>query len=251
MTVHPAARSFGGVAEAYERGRPLFPPVVVDHMVSTLGLRPGRRVLDLAAGTGKLTRDLLASGAEVVAVEPSAGMREVFHRVLPDVPILDGSAEAIPLDDASVHAITVAQAFHWFDPEPAFAEMRRVLQADGRVVLVWNVRDGADPVGTASEHIVDRHRGATPSHRVLDLAGAIAASPFEQIGLREWPWSHDVDEQTFLDRFLSVSVVAALPPDERAAVTTELRTLFATHEAGGMVSLDYTSQTHVLALRRP
>ena len=114
-----AAEGFQQGAEAYEASRPSYPPDAVAHILEVTGLGPGRRVLDLAAGTGKLTRLLVPSGADVVAVEPVAAMRETLTRALPDVEALDGTAEAIPLGDASVDAVTVAQAFHWFDAAPA------------------------------------------------------------------------------------------------------------------------------------
>src|SRR4051794_39548019 len=114
-----AAEGFQQGAEAYEASRPSYPPDAVARIVEVAALGPGRRVLDLAAGTGKLTRLLVESGADVVAVEPVVAMRETLEQALPAVESLDGTAEAIPLDDASVDAITVAQAFHWFDPAPA------------------------------------------------------------------------------------------------------------------------------------
>ena len=116
--------SFESVAELYERSRPAYAEDAVAWAAGRLGLGPGRRVLDLAAGTGKLTRQLLALGVDVVAVEPGDEMRGVLERVLPEVEVLAGRAEQIPLPDASVDAVAVGQAFHWFDPEPALAEMR-------------------------------------------------------------------------------------------------------------------------------
>jgi SAM-dependent methyltransferase len=246
MAVHRHAESFGSVAEAYERGRPAFPTVVVDHLIGALHLQPGRRVADVAAGTGKLTRDLLRSGAEVVAVEPAAGMRRVFAEQVPSVTILDGTAELLPLDDASVDAITVAQAFHWFDARQAFAEMDRVLRAGGRVALVWNVRDPADLLETQCTEIVDRHRDTAPGRRSLDLEGALAASPFRTVDRQVLDWSVDVDEPTFLDRFLSISFVASLDDRTRRAVEHDLRVVFGDHAVDGYVSMAYSCQTHVL-----
>src|SRR5690606_25154234 len=126
-----AAEGFGRGAEAYESARPSYPPDAVGEIATVCDVGPGRRVLDLAAGTGKLTRLLVPTGAEVVAVEPVAEMRAVLSAVLPGVEALDGTAEAIPLPDASVDAVTVAQAFHWFDPPVALAEIARVLRPGG------------------------------------------------------------------------------------------------------------------------
>ncbi|MDX6479665.1 MAG: hypothetical protein QOG85_175 [Gaiellaceae bacterium] len=140
------ARSFDSVAEQYERARPEYADEAVDWLVERLGLGPGARVLDLAAGTGKLTRQLVRRGLDVVAVEPGDEMRSVLRRVLHEVEALAGTAEAIPLPDASVDAITVGQAFHWFEQEAALAEMARVLRPGGGVALLWNRWDEKDPL---------------------------------------------------------------------------------------------------------
>jgi ubiquinone/menaquinone biosynthesis C-methylase UbiE len=140
------ARSFDSVAERYERGRPEYADEAVDWLVEKLGLVAGARVLDLAAGTGKLTRQLVRRDFDVVAVEPGDEMRAVLQRVLPNVEAFSGTAEAIPLPDASVDAITVGQAFHWFEPEAALGEMARVLRSGGGIALLWNRWDEEDPL---------------------------------------------------------------------------------------------------------
>lgn len=244
--VHRHAASFGGVAGAYERGRPSFPPPLVDHVVAALDLRPGRRVLDLAAGTGKLTGALVDSGAEVVAVEPSAGMRDVFTSLLPDVDVLDGTAEAIPLDHASVDAVTVAQAWHWFDPAAAFAELDRVLRADGRAALVWNVRDLDDPLEAATTEILAPYREDTPGWEGLDLPAQLVGSPFTRTEQFVHWWSMAVDEPAFLDRFLSVSFVASLGPADHRVVRDRLQEVFRAHEVDGRVHHAYRAESHLL-----
>jgi ubiquinone/menaquinone biosynthesis C-methylase UbiE len=139
--IREAALGFDNNAGAYEAARPSYPAEAVAYIVGHGGIGPGRRVLDLAAGTGKLTRLLVPTGAEVVAIEPVAGMRDQLVAQSPDVEVHDGTAEALPLADGSVDAITVAQAFHWFDAPVALAEMRRVLRPRGHLFLVWNIRD--------------------------------------------------------------------------------------------------------------
>jgi SAM-dependent methyltransferase len=136
--VAPAAARFGEVAADYERGRPGYPEAILGELVSCTGLRPGVAVLDLAAGTGKLTRQLAGLGANVGAVEPSAGMRAQLEDSVPGVPVFDGTAEAIPVADDSIDVVTVAQAFHWFSTRPALDELARVLRPGGWLALIWN-----------------------------------------------------------------------------------------------------------------
>jgi SAM-dependent methyltransferase len=131
------ARSFGAAAEVYERARPGYPDAAIDWLLP----QGARTVLDLGAGTGKLTRSLVARGLEVVAVEPLVEMREGLAAALPEVRAVAGTAEEIPLADGSVDAITVAQAWHWVDPERATAEAARVLRPGGTLGLIWNRRD--------------------------------------------------------------------------------------------------------------
>src|SRR6266566_4740003 len=132
MAVHEVAeQGFGREAEEYERVRPSYPADAVAWLVDNLGLRLGRTVLDLAAGTGKLTRLLV----------PVDGMRRGFIAAVPGVPMVAAVAEALPIAGESLDAVTVAQAFHWFDADRAFGELARVLRPCGRVGLIWNARD--------------------------------------------------------------------------------------------------------------
>ena len=126
-----AAKGFSSAADIYERGRPGYAPEAVSWLCERLGIGPERTVLDLAAGTGKLTRDLVPSGARVIAVEPLDEMRAHLERVVPAAESLAGTAEQIPLADGSVDAVVCAQAFHWFDPERALPEIHRVLRPGG------------------------------------------------------------------------------------------------------------------------
>ncbi len=153
MELHPLAQRFAEVAEVYERGRPEYAPAVAGAIAAELRLPAGAPVLDLAAGTGKLTRPLCDIGLDVLAVEPQAKLREMLAAQLPGVRALDGVAEAIPLPDKSVAAVTVAEAFHWFDHAAALAEMRRVLRPGGGLAVLtaltdWGGASWAHEVGT-------------------------------------------------------------------------------------------------------
>ena len=134
---HDRSLSFGSAAAAYERGRPSYPPEAIDWLLPT----GARNVLDLGAGTGKLTTRLVERGLDVVAVDPIPDMLEVLRASLPETVALLGTAEEIPLQDNSVDAVLVAQAWHWVDPERAIPEVARVLRPGGRLGLVWNTRD--------------------------------------------------------------------------------------------------------------
>jgi ubiquinone/menaquinone biosynthesis C-methylase UbiE len=229
--VHQAARGFEQAADAYERARPTYPQAAVAWLCERLAIRRGRRVLDLAAGTGKLTRSLVAAGADVVAVEPIAAMRE---RLPPEVEALDGTAEAIPLPGASVDAVTVAQAFHWFDAEPALAEIHRVLRPGGGLGLIWNTRDERDELQRAITELLERVRfDATGEVRAPRWQGRsarefLASSPlFGEVETFETTQSQELDADGVVERFLSVSFVAAAAPGERAEVERGTRELVA------------------------
>ena len=132
------ASSFGAEAALYAQHRPDYAPAAIDWALETA---PGRRILDLGAGTGKLTAALLARGGEVVAVEPDARMRNELHRALPDVRALAGSAEDIPLPDGAVDVVVAGNALHWFDMERAGPEIARVLAPGGALAGLWNLFD--------------------------------------------------------------------------------------------------------------
>ncbi|HEY2072314.1 MAG TPA: methyltransferase domain-containing protein [Gaiellaceae bacterium] len=232
--LHPATHGFELAADAYERGRPDYPAAAIDFLVERLGLRPGRTVLDLAAGTGKLTRLLVPSGAEVIAVEPIAEMRAKIA----DARVLEGTAESIPLADASVDAVTVAQAFHWFRPDEALREIHRVLRPGGGLALVWNVRDERNALQAAASDIMRPIEEDVPRRHRRDWAEIIGAT--ETV-----TFDHEqlVDEDAFVSRFTSVSFVAAAPPDVRAKVEAQLRALV--RDVGKPIRLPYVTEVYL------
>ena len=212
------AQSFGPVAHIYERGRPPYPPAAVDWL-----LPPGTpRVLDLGAGTGKLTRQLLDRGLPVTAVDPSDGMLGELRRVLPGVPAHLGSAEHIPLPDGSADAVLVAQAWHWADPARAVPEIARVLSPGGRLGLLWNMRDDTEDWVRRLGEII-----GNPEHG----RDATVGEPFGPVQSREFRWTHRITGEALLDLVASRSNVILLPSDERAALLAQVRQLMVTHPA--------------------
>jgi SAM-dependent methyltransferase len=209
-------RSFGAVAEAYELGRPGWPVEV-----ATVGDVPkSATVLDLAAGTGKLTRLLLTRFARVIAVEPLAPMRAIIERLVPEAESLAGSAEAIPLPDASVSALYVAEAFHWFGGDPAVvAEIERVLAPGGVLAVMWNERAGPSepPLPDAFRERVN-HRLAHGSWPYANnrWRPAVEAGPFGPIHKQSFLHEQVVDRDTILAGAASSSVIASLADGERA-----------------------------------
>ncbi|MDP4024595.1 class I SAM-dependent methyltransferase [Methylobacterium sp. NEAU 140] len=237
-----AADGFAAGAAAYGAGRPDYPAAVADWLTGDLGLGPGRRVLDLGAGTGKFLPYLRATGADVVAVEPVAAMRAALLRAHPEATALAGTAEAIPLEAACLDAVVCAQAFHWFAGAAALAEIARVLRPGGRLGLIWNVRDERVPWVAALSRITDPHEGGAPRYRTGAWRAAFPAPGFGPLRERRFPHVHrGPAEAVVVDRTLSVSFVAALPEAERAAVAGAVRALVAeTPElAGAEVAFPY------------
>ena len=224
---HPALVGFDRAADAYERGRPEYPAEAVRLLVARLGLGPGRWAMDLAAGTGKMTRALLASGARVVAVEPTRGMRAVFRRLLPRADLLAAPAEALPVRTGRLDAVVVAQAFHWFAGPVALAEIRRVLVPGGGLGIVWNTRDVSVPWVRRVSELLEEPTAGIPRaasgawKAAFATDGARAAfSPLERA---EFPFAQRAAPETVVDRFLSVSAVAALGEAERTRFASAIR----------------------------
>ncbi len=245
MTIREeAARGFQQGADAYERGRPGYPPEAVKWLWHELRLGPGRTVLDVAAGTGKLTRELVPSGATVIAVEPVSGMRDVLERVVPDARALPGAAEALPVGEGSVDAITVAQAFHWFDGPAAVAEFHRVLRPQGRFGLIWNRRVLDEPIHRAVREIIEPYHRDSPSHYRGEWRHPVADSGlFVAAGEIEVPFEQVLDAGEFVDRFSSISYIAALPDRERGTVLALLEKVAA--DAEQPIRLGYATEAYV------
>ena len=224
-----AAIGFDKAADVYERARPGYPKEAIEFIVKQLG---DGLVVDVAAGTGKLTRELVARGLDVVGVEPVVGMRRTFEGVLPGVPLLAGTAESLPFDDHSVGAITAAQAAHWFDASRAVSEFHRVLKRAGRIALLWNVRDESfDWVRRVTEIIdpYERQHG-TPRYKHRAWQPPFDESPLiTTVAQKTFPYSQPMTIRGFLDRFDSCSFIAILDDLSKAEVIGKLRDLVETH----------------------
>jgi SAM-dependent methyltransferase len=222
--LHPAASvGFARSVAAYERGRPGYPSAAVDFLAARLRLGPGRAVVDLAAGTGKLTRPLLATGAEVIAVEPVAEMRAALPS---GARAVDGIAEAMPLTTASADAVAVAQAFHWFDGDAALAEIHRVLRPGGALALAWNRRRMDDALNQAIEELISPYRGHTSAlHTGAWRAAFERTKLFGPLEERVFPNEQSLDADGLADRIVSISFIAALDEKERTKVLRAARAL--------------------------
>lgn len=220
--------SFGNAAADYELGRPGWP----DEVAGVAGLAPASEVLDLAAGTGKLTRVLTRHFARVTAVEPDASMRALCSQVTDCYLVLGGSAGAIPLADGSVDGAFCAEAFHWFDWPVALGEIARVLRPGGVLVLCFNMGTGPDylPLPASARAILDRYRrpGMEPGGTILASGAwrepfAAPSSPFEPLTEESFEHVHVQDRDALVARTLSTSIFAALPENDRRELGDELR----------------------------
>lgn len=218
-----AARGFGAGAAAYEAARPGYPDEAMAVLVEQLGLGPGLRVLDLAAGTGKLTRRFLEHEASVLAVEPVQGMRDQLAAVLPGVEVLEGTAESIPVPDASIDLVSVAQAFHWFDAPAALAEIARVLRPGGGLALLWNERDETTPWVAEMSRLIRWHERTVSRYQHVDWAEVVAASgrftPLQEVVIH---WQQPMTRELLAERVRSISYIAAMPVAERERLAAEV-----------------------------
>jgi ubiquinone/menaquinone biosynthesis C-methylase UbiE len=240
--------SFEAAAETYERGRPLYAADAVAWLAERIGIGPGRRVLDLGAGTGKLTRQLVALGADVVAVEPGDAMRAQLERVVPGAEALAGSAEEIPLPDASVDAVTAGQAAHWFRHDEALPEIHRVLRPGGGVGLLWNEWDEDDALQLKIKHVLAPFR---PPRLGIDRAGP----PAWYVAVDDSPLFGPIEEHRFhhvlhttadgiVDWVASTSPFIMAAPDDKASIESLVR------EAAGEGACDLVLSTRAFAFAR-
>jgi len=226
------ADAFGNSAREYELGRPRWPEELIDRVAGELELGSDATVLDLGAGTGKLTRDLVPRFGRVIAVEPDDAMRAVLEEGVPEAESLAGSAEAIPLPDASVDAVFTAEAFHWYASDESVGEIVRVLRPRGGLVILWNLDfgDPDPPMGEEVDRVIDvafAKGGAPGIGKVLSgfWREPIAKGPFEPLQESEVERSVTRTRDQWLANMLSVSSIAALSDADREEFAARLHEL--------------------------
>ena len=241
---------FTGLADAYARNRPDYPEAALDFVIARCGLEPGALLIDVGCGTGIASRQIAARGLRVIGVEPNADMR-TRAEAAPASPGVQapmyraGQAEATGLPDAGADAVLSAQAFHWFQPEPALREFHRVLKPGGWAVLIWNERDSSDPFTAAYGTVIRRARTAAAVEQQHGRAGEVLlTSPLFQdasrMSFRHEQW---LDQAGLIGRARSVSY-APQEPAQLEGFTADLADVFARFQRDGRVRLCYNTSVY-------
>jgi SAM-dependent methyltransferase len=260
MSSDPRATRGFQTAVAYDRGRPPFPAAAVADVVAQLGLTPASAVLDLGAGSGRFTQTLASLVSHVIAVEPSPGMLDALRRRMPTIDARSRQAEAIPLVDASVDAVFVAEAFHWFTTAEASGEIARILRPDGHLVLVlqrqqWWERDELpwiaefdqllEPFWEASAALAGTPHPNLTKRWKADLEQTGLFGPFS---ITEHEFVHELSGEDFVALVASWTWIAILPAEQQQAALCQVRELVGsdTH-----LALSYRTEFQTAQLRRP
>jgi SAM-dependent methyltransferase len=240
--------SFGAQASAYEAGRPDYPREAVAWMLDPVSAEAQPSVADVGAGTGKLTRVAVAVGAQVTAIDPDPDMLDALRTAVPDVPTHVGTAENLPLPDASQDAVILGQAWHWVEPVAGSLEVARVLRPGGVLGLIWNIRDESTPWLRRLTEIMRASR----AERVLADGDPVVAEPFGPLEQEQWTWVRPMTRQKLLDMARSRSYVITASDDERARIEAGLAELFDEVGAVGdaVIDLPYVSRAY-RAIRPP
>jgi len=246
--VHEAAqRGFTEGADSYNRGRPGYPEAIVNWLQTRVGLAPEKQVLELGAGTGKFTRSLALTGAQVHVIEPVPAMRSHLLHSVPSARPMPGSAEAIGMEDHSVDAVVCAQSFHWFASSRTLAEIARVLKPGGMLGLVWNIPDEQVPWVAALEAVLRPFEATAPhAYRRGTWRSVFPDEHFHPLALTEYQHSHAGSvHRVVIERVLSLSYVANLVPAERDTLMARVELLLtAQPDTRGRVEIEFPYRTH-------
>lgn len=225
-----AAQGFEKAGDSYHRGRPEFPPEAIKYLIEVLGISPQTHLVDLGAGTGKLTQILVPTQAHITAVEPVDGMRKKFEGLLPTVPVLNGTAENIPIDTNTVDVLVVGQAFHWFNGGMALKEIHRILKDRGGLGLIWNVRDESQDWVAQWTTLIDTYAGNTPQYRTFAWKTCFETTDlFSSLNLKTFRFVQKINSETLLDRVRSTSFISALEDQARESLLRQVKKLLETH----------------------
>jgi SAM-dependent methyltransferase len=247
--IHRAAeQGYGAAADVYARGRPSYPTDAVGWLLESMAVEGGREVVEIGAGTGKFTAELIARALPVVAVEPVPAMRERLASLGPGVRVIDAVAESLPFASGTIAALVASQSLHWFDVDRALAEFDRVLAPGGSVGLVWNFRDVDVAWQRELDDLLSSLRGAAVPHsRDGRWERAVAGSRFDVVDSESWRWSATTDLEGVLDRVRSVSYVATLSDAQRAETDDLVRQIVARHGLDELtIAWPYVTEAFVL-----
>jgi SAM-dependent methyltransferase len=249
--VHSAAADgYGRAAATYARARPSYPDAAVDWLLG--GLSRPSQVVEVGAGTGKFTAQLVERNVTVLAVEPVAAMRDRLSALGPLVTPLDATAEHLPLETGSVASLVASQSLHWADVSAALTEFERALHSTGAVGLIWNFRDVTVPWQRELDALLGELRGDAPHSRDGRWEDAVKASTFTTTATESWTWSLTTDEAGVVERVRSVSYIAAMPEDEQHGVDDRVRDLLRRHglrSGDGPIEFPYVTEAYVLRKR--
>lgn len=243
-----AAKGFNVSSEAYEKGRPGYPLEAIDFLISELKIGKNSCIADLAAGTGKLTKVLKKTAAKIIAIEPVEGMRRKFSALLPEIEIINGTAERIPLGSESLDAVFVAQAFHWFDGTAALNEIHRILKPGGKIGLIWNARDENTPWVLDLTKMIDPYERGAPRYKSGNWLRAFEkTSLFSKLSYNHFQYVQKGDVDMMVDRVGSISFIASLNDEEKKPLLEKVRKLVEPHihPETAMIELPYRTDVFI------
>lgn len=247
MSKHEMATSFGQQSRAYETGRPEYPADAAAWLLAPVSGAEIVRVVDVGAGTGKLTRALVPLATQVSAIDPDPDMLATLQGSVPGVSTAVGTAEALPLEDSSVDAIVLGQAWHWVEPVAGSRETARVLRSGGVLGLVWNIRDERVPWVARLSAIMQ----SSNAEVMLRAGGPVIAAPFTRVESAQWEWSRPMTRAQILAMVSSRSYIITASADERARIDAELAELLDEIGAVGDALVPMPYVTHAYRAIRP